>query len=691
MKLHIICLFLCLSATGLQNTIARSGPDLTHPGSGVPEPEPRLSWWREARFGMFIHWGLYAVPAGEWNGKTGYGEWIRTSAEIPLEVYDQFRTKFNPVRFDADAWVKMARDAGMKYIVITSKHHDGFCMFDTRQTGFNIMNTPFKRDPMKELAAACKKYGLKFCFYHSIMDWHHPDYLPRREWEKDRSAEGKDFSRYVQYMKAELKELLTSYGDIGVLWFDGEWESTWNETYGKEIYNYVRSLQPGILINNRVGAGRLDMEGLTKEGAFGGDFGTPEQQIPATGLPGVDWETCMTMNDHWGYNRADKNFKSTGQIIRMLADIASKGGNYLLNVGPSAEGLFPDESIDRLAAIGQWMKVNGESVYGTSASPFKFLPWGRCTQKTTDNGTILYLHVFDWPGNGKLTLPGVLNVPEMAFLLADPARMPLRISRKNDALEIALPQKAFDTINSVVALRLIGKPDITDPPEFATEYDTFIDSLDVVLSSNRDSVEIRYNIGNAEPEIHSEPYTHPVRIKETTTLSIRCFRNGNPVSGAVTSTFRQVEPLQPVTPDPVRPGLQFRYYEGTWDSLPDFTALVPVKEGNIPDFVFTPRNQDELFGFDYEGFVMMPESSVYTFYTNSDDGSRLWIDDQPVVINDGLHGMQEQHGNIALGKGLHKIRVAFFERTGGDDLEVLVKSPYMPKMILPREWLYCKE
>ena len=408
----------------------------------------RMSWWRNARFGMFIHWGLYAVPAGEWNGKTGYGEWIRNSAEIPLEVYDQFRSRFNPVQFDADGWVKMARDAGMKYIVITSKHHDGFCMFDTKQTDFNIMTTPFKRDPMKELAAACKKYGLKFCFYHSIMDWHHPDYLPRREWEKDRGAEGADFDRYVAYMKAQLKELLTNYGDIGVLWFDGEWENTWNDKYGKEIYQYVRSLQPDILINNRVGAGRLDMEGLTKEGAFGGDFGTPEQQIPATGLPGVDWETCMTMNEHWGYNRADKNFKTAGEMIRMLTDIASKGGNYLLNVGPDANGLFPPESVDRLAAIGQWMQVNGAAIYGTKASPFRDLSWGRCTQKMTAAGSVLYLHIFDWPNNGQLELPGVLNPPEEAFLLADPGKTKLK-----KAIHIK-PEKG--TINSVNKFHNIG-------------------------------------------------------------------------------------------------------------------------------------------------------------------------------------------------------------------------------------------
>ena len=179
--------------------------------------DARMKWWREARFGMFIHWGLYAIPAGEWNGEIRYGEWIRTSAQIPLDVYDKFIDQFNPEKFNAEEWVTIAKEAGMKYIVITSKHHDGFCLFDSKHTDFDVMSTPFKRDIMKELAEACRKEGIKICWYHSIMDWHHPDYLPRREWEKDCSSDNADFARYIQYMKNQLQELLTKYGEIGVL------------------------------------------------------------------------------------------------------------------------------------------------------------------------------------------------------------------------------------------------------------------------------------------------------------------------------------------------------------------------------------------------------------------------------------------------------------------------------------------
>ncbi len=262
--------------------------------------DARMQWWREARFGLFIHWGLYAIPAGEWNNETSHAEWIRDTAQIPLQEYDNFTGQFNPVKFNAEEWVRIAKDAGMKYIVITSKHHDGFCLFDSKHTDFDVMATPFKRDVLKELAEACRKEGIKMCWYHSIMDWHHPDYLPRRPWEKDRTTEGASFDRFIVYLKNQLQELVTNYGEIGVLWFDGEWEDTWTDEHGNDLYQFVRTIDPKIIINNRVSKGRAGMEGFTKEGEFAGDFGTPEQQIPTIGWPGVDWESCMTMNDHWG-------------------------------------------------------------------------------------------------------------------------------------------------------------------------------------------------------------------------------------------------------------------------------------------------------------------------------------------------------------------------------------------------------
>ena len=382
-----------------------------------------MDWWREARFGMFIHWGLYSIPAGEWLGGpgkgTGHAEWIRDTAQIPVEEYDKLKEQFNPVKFDADAWVSAAAGAGMKYVCITTKHHDGFCLFDTKQTDWSVMHTPFHRDIMQEMAAACRKNGITPCWYYSIMDWHHPDYLPRRPWEQaTRSTEGADFERYNTYLKNQVTELLTNYGPIGVMWFDGQWEGTWTHPRGEELYNLCKRLQPNVIVNNRVDKGGGSFGMTRTEGGGGvqyrGDFGTPEQEIPPTGYPNGDWETCMTMNGHWGYNSHDHDFKTTADLIHKLADIASKGGNFLLNVGPTSEGEIPSESLRRLREIGKWMDVNGEAIHGTDAGPFETLAWGRCTQKAYSAGmagmggkgkaaTRLYLHVFDWPKDGKLT------------------------------------------------------------------------------------------------------------------------------------------------------------------------------------------------------------------------------------------------------------------------------------------------
>jgi alpha-L-fucosidase len=428
-----------------------------------------MAWFRDARFGMFIHWGVYSVPAGEWNGKTNYAEWFLEETHMPVSQYEKYATQFNPVKFDAKEWVRMAKNAGMKYIVITSKHHDGFGMFRSDLTDWCIKSTPFQRDPIKELADACREQGIKFCLYHSIMDWHHPDWGVRRAWN-DKATGTPDMDRYTAYMKGELKELLTRYGPIGILWFDGQWEKPWTAERGIDLYNYVRSLQPNIIINNRVGKPVDSASGIgfAQRGAIG-DYGTPEQEIPPKGFgPGVDWESCMTMNNHWGYNKSDYNFKSTTTLIRNLIDCASKGGNYLLNIGPTSEGVFPQASIERLAEIGDWMKVNSQAIYGTQASPFDKLEWGRCTQKEISSGTTrLFLHVFDWPTTGKLVLTGLANKPVKAFLLQ--GNQPLEVASANNQVAIALPENAPDKHASVVALDIKGKPQIIKPDPYADE------------------------------------------------------------------------------------------------------------------------------------------------------------------------------------------------------------------------------
>jgi alpha-L-fucosidase len=468
-------------------------PMSSRAAESAAEHDQRMAWFRDARFGLFIHWGVYSVPAGEWNGHTNYGEWFLEETKMPVSQYEKFAGQFNPVKFDAKEWVRLAKEAGMKYIVITSKHHDGFGMFRSDQTDWCIKSTPFQRDPLKELADACRAAGIRLCFYYSIMDWHHPDWGTRRAWN-DKATGAPDMDRYTTYMKAELKELLTRYGPIGILWFDGEWESPWTHERGADLYNYVRSLQPDIIINNRVGKARAGMGGMDKGAERVGDYGTPEQEIPATGFgPGVDWESCMTMNNHWGYNIADQHWKSSTTLIRNLIDCASKGGNYLLNIGPTSEGVFPEASIERLQEIGKWMKVNHEAIYGTQASPFEQLSWGRCTQKklpaaapalagfqqhaawpfedlrrkaNTDR-TRLYFFVYDWPANGQLVIPGLANKPLRAFMLD--GRQPLRFTAANNSVVINAPAAAPDKCASVIALEIQGAPRIIKPDPYADE------------------------------------------------------------------------------------------------------------------------------------------------------------------------------------------------------------------------------
>lgn len=657
------------------NTVLSQSPNTTTP------EENHMQWWRDARFGMFIHWGLYAVPAGAWNGRTDYGEWILNNAQIPLEIYDQFQNQFNPIQFDADAIVKLAADAGMKYIVVTSKHHEGFCMFDTKQTGFNIMNTPFKRDPLKELSAACKKYNIKFCIYYSIMDWHHPDYLPRRNWEQSRSTEGADFSRYLTYMKAALKELLTNYGDIGVLWFDGQWEGTWNEAYAKEIYDYARSIQPNVIINNRVTSAPTDTEGFTKPGSFGADYNTPEQGIPVNKRPGQDWESCMTMNDNWGYNKNDKNFKSAKQLIHNLAEIASKGGNYLLNVGPTSMGTIPQESISRLDSIGQWMKVNGESIYQTNYSPIKSTDWGFCTRKETKDGTVLYLHIINWPKNGVLPISGVHNKVISAGLLADPLKKMLKIIPSDDTLLIKLPAAAPDAINSVLKLQLSGLIDFSEPPVISSGFASFTDSLSFTITASNAKDEIRYTLDKSKTTTGSMLYNNPVTLTESAVITARCFRNGKPVSAIQMQEFKKEMPLPSikVETDQLQRGIRFQYYEGDWKSLPDCSSLTSSKGGFKDNFNITSHSRDDHFVFTYDGYVLVKETTVYRLFTESDDDSQLWIDGQLVVNNEGSHGAQERSGTIALQNGFHKIQVIYMERDGGESLKVFIESNLMKK------------
>jgi alpha-L-fucosidase len=408
--------------------------------------DARMAWWREAKFGLFIHWGIYAVPAGKYGDNSHYGEWIMNSAKIPVATYQEFARQFNPGKYDPATWARLAKDAGMKYIVITSKHHDGFALFPSEASKWNVRDaTPYKKDLLAPLVTAAKSEGLKIGFYYSqSQDWNNPGGA------KSGSPEGGGWDEahkgsYDSYLKdvavPQVRELLTRY-PIDILWWD---TPMFMDRKRAEPFAALTSLRPGLMMNNRLGGG------------FNGDTATPEQFVPVTGYKG-DWETCMTMNDHWGYNAVDKNWKSSADLIRKLADICAKGGNFLLNIGPTAEGEFPPACIDRLKDIGRWLKTNGDSIYGTTAGPFPYLSWGVATRKSDR----LYLHVFEWPKDGKLRVP-LDNTPKAAALLGSPEQK-LTITKDNDCLVIDVPVTAPDAVDTVITLEIEGTPVVRPLP-----------------------------------------------------------------------------------------------------------------------------------------------------------------------------------------------------------------------------------
>jgi alpha-L-fucosidase len=427
--------------------------------------EARMRWWKDARFGMFIHWGLYSIPAGTWQGKQipSAGEWIMNTDSIPVADYKALAPQFNPTAFSAHDIVALAKAAGMKYIVITAKHHDGFAMFDSKADPFNIVTaTPFHRDPLRELANECKEQGIKLGFYYSQdQDWTAPGGAALKTGSHDRpnhhwdSAQDGDFATYL-HTKAipQLKELLTNYGDSpSIIWFDTPTNDMTPALAGEIVA--LLNQHPNLIWNNRLGGG------------YKGDTETPEQFIPPQGYPGRNWEACMTMNKTWGYKSYDTDFKSTQTLLHNLIDIASKGGNYLLNIGPDSKGNVPPEEVERLKQIGQWLSVNGEAVYGAGPTLFgdeggsfsttemdksgkpKFIPaWD---WRSTTGADRIYIEVFNWPA-GSLHIKTPPRTVTVAYLLADSSHKPLKLTKTPTGIDIALPNQPLDPIATVVVL-----------------------------------------------------------------------------------------------------------------------------------------------------------------------------------------------------------------------------------------------
>jgi alpha-L-fucosidase len=393
-------------------------------------------WFEDAKFGLFVHWGLYSAIGNEWKGRSYYGsgEWIMNRAKIPAAEYAELAQSFNPTGFDANAWARFAREAGARYLVVTAKHHEGFAMFASKASPFNIVDaTPYHRDPMAALAEACRAESVKLGFYYSqYLDWHEPNGGGNR-WDFDETK--KDVKRYyAEKSIPQIKELLTNYGPLGLVWFDMPGGLSREETV--DFMREVRRLQPQCLISSRVGRGLGDFR----------DFG--DSELPASFISGP-WEALFTHNDSWGFVRSDLDFKTPREIIRLLASTAARGGNLLLNVGPDGSGRIPELSIKYLTAVGRWLDRNGESIYGTTHSPIPDQPWGVATLKPGR----LFLHVFTRPLDGRLVVPGISAEVKSARTLTG-ASLPWKKSGAD--LVLTLPPELADPSDTVIALEFAG-------------------------------------------------------------------------------------------------------------------------------------------------------------------------------------------------------------------------------------------
>jgi len=416
-------LFPSITAALLACTSISTAQDIT-PESEEAHQE-RMQWFTDAKFGLFIHYGVYSILGGEWEGKPvqKYAEWIQRWGKITPEQYTPYAAKFKPEALDAEAWVKTAKEAGMKYMVITTKHHEGFCLWDSAHTEYDLGEaTEFKRDILGELKAACEKHGIKFGTYYSIIDWHHPSQIAQKAHNQPPMN---DKEGYVKYMKAQLKELIDNY-DPAIMWFDGDWVKWWTMEDGTDLYNYLRELSPNMVINNRV----------AKRKQFKKDFGTPENFTPGAALDHA-WESCWTVNHSWGYKKADTKWKSTEVLIQKLIDINVKGGNLLLNVGPHADGSWPEMSTKQLKEMGAWTSKHPEALYDTAFVSVPEQSWGSVAQakgSTAESGT-LFLYLFDAPQSGKLVLDGVDFTEANAFTYGKEA-LPTEKTKKGTSIDL---------------------------------------------------------------------------------------------------------------------------------------------------------------------------------------------------------------------------------------------------------------
>ncbi|SDC03248.1 alpha-L-fucosidase [Niabella drilacis] len=506
MKFILVALVWCMSLC----CVAQQGMEEMWDQSSSAKQHSNIRWFREAKFGLFIHWGLYSRLAGTWDGKNYYGsgEWIMNQAKIPVSRYRKVAESFNPVNFNADEWAQLAKDAGIKYMVITAKHHEGFSMFDSKVTDFDIVDaTPYKKDPMKALAAATRKRGIQFGFYYSqFQDWYEPN-GGRNTWDFDESK--KDYQQYYrQKAIPQLKELLTNYGPLGIVWFDTPGGMTREQT--QAFIDELRVLQPQSLFSSRVGQGLGDYK----------DFG--DSEVPPVPIEGA-WESIYTHNDSWGYIAHDMNFKSSHEIIRLLSNVASKGGNLMLNVGPDGKGNIPYYSIKYLKETGAWLQKNGESIYASTAGWIPAQPWGVTTAKPGR----LFLHIWEQPGNGQLLVPGFANRVTRVYALTDKK-------------VLSYNQNGSDLVVNTTALRSEHTPDKVVVVEYSGTTPAYNATAPVTVSAQYavNPVNAVFAAVKGQARVESLTYSHYFGDWKHTT----CITGMRAPEDAVSFTVRVTEP-----------------------------------------------------------------------------------------------------------------------------------------------------
>lgn len=653
------------------------------------DKRPNPEWYRNAKFGIFIHWGVYAVPS--WSPKNRYSEWYWQHLQDPkgetwqfhVEKYGEdfkyqdFVNDFTAQLFDPDQWADIFARAGAKYVVLTSKHHEGFCLWPSKESwNWNSVDCMPHRDLCGELTTAVRARGLKMGFYYSLYEWFNPLYHS-------------DPDRYVEeHMIPQMKDLVTRYSP-SLVWPDGEWDYPSEKWKSEEFLAWLFNESPckdDVAVNDRWGG-----EARHRHGGFYTteyDPGSAEELFRG----GYDWEECQGIGASFGYNRNEDidDYKNAKQVIDILIDVVSHGGNLLLDIGPTADGRIPVIMQERLLEIGQWLERNGEAIYGTR--PWRFASEGD-TIRYTSKGDTIYAISKVWPGKS-LTLQRALAKPGSSIHMLGYDK-PLKWTVGSEGLTIEMPQGVDPSAlaSPAYAFRLEVLPavdKVTIEPNTGIMTDASPVQV-VTMSTATKGAVIRYTLDGSEPTSQSSRYSKPLDIRKDADVRAKAFKSGMLDSLVSSAEFRAA--LKPLDVSQLAKGIRYRYYEDnteSWKKVPDFSMLKPVDEGVIDRITIDKRKRDENIAFQFTGYIQIPRDGLYTFYTDSDDGSNLFINGRHAIDNDGPHSQQEKSVQLPLRAGFYELEAAYQQGSGTFALIVSYEGPGIEKQPIPANVLFHK-